>query len=200
MKQSVNLYRGELVSVKQKLTLARLCAGLAVVAICTFVFVSVTGWQQGQTQAESNVLSEQLEASNNELTKLRSRLTDRKQNSKLVAKKKKLQAYIQDARAFRRSISDFETSASAAVAPLLKELAEITPEGIWLDNFGLNGEGLYLSGYAVDSGELVLWMDKFEQSEVLASKRFAVVELSRSKAGYQFFQLRTQRLEGTEKQ
>jgi hypothetical protein len=40
-------------------------------------------------------------------------------------------------------------------------------------------------------------MDKFEQSELLASKRFAVVELSRSEEGYQSFQLRTERLEET---
>ena len=70
-------------------------------------------------------------------------------------------------------------------------------QGIWLENFGLNGEKIYLQGYATDTEKLVLWMDKFEQSELLASKRFAVVELSRSEEGYQSFQLRTERLEET---
>ena len=197
MKQSVNLYRGDLVPVNQRLTLGKLTVGLVVIAAVILALATIAGWQQSQAQAKNERLTEQLNTANNQLTSLRDRLSNRKQSPDLVAKKTELQTYIQDARTFRQSISDFETSASSAVASLLRELSEITPQGIWLENFGLNGEKIYLQGYATDTEKLVWWMDKFEQSELLASKRFAVVELSRSEEGYQSFQLRTERLEET---
>lgn len=197
MKQSVNLYRGDLVPVKQRLTLQTVAISLAVIAALTIILGLTAKWQQEQAQAKNEALTDQLNAVNNQLTSLRGRLNNRKQSPELVAKKADLQTYIQDARTFRQSISDFETSASSAVASLLSELSEITPKGIWLENFGLNGKKIYLQGYAADTEKLVLWMDKFEQSELLASKRFAVVELSRSEEGYQSFQLRTERFEET---
>ena len=129
------------------------------------------------------------------MTSLRDRLSNRKQSPELVSKKAELQAYIQDARTFRQSISGFEAFESSAVASLLSELSDITPQGVWLERFGLDGEKIYLKGYATDTEKLVLWMDKFDESELLASKRFAVVELSRSEEGYQSFQLRTERRE-----
>ncbi|ATZ72885.1 Type II secretory pathway component [Idiomarina sp. X4] len=195
MKQSVNLYRGDLVPVQQRLTLAKLATGLVALAVVVFALVIFSGWQHRQTQDTNNELTERLNSVNAQLTSLRDRLNSRKQSPELVSKKAELQAYIQDARTFRQSISDFETSESSAVASLLSELSDITPQGVWLERFGLDGEKIYLKGYATDTEKLVLWMDKFDQSELLASKRFAVVELSRSEEGYQSFQLRTERRE-----
>lgn len=195
MKQSVNLYRGDLVPVQQRLTLAKLATGLVALAVVVFALVIFSGWQHRQTRDTNNELTERLNVANNQLTSLRDRLSNRKQSPELVSKKAELQAYIQDARTFRQSISDFETSESSAVASLLSELSDITPQGVWLERFGLDGEKIYLKGYATDTEKLVLWMDKFDQSELLASKRFAVVELSRSEEGYQSFQLRTERRE-----
>nr|WP_126752028.1 DUF6701 domain-containing protein [Idiomarina piscisalsi] len=162
MKQSVNLYRGDLVPVNQRLTLGKLTMGLVVIAVVILALATIAGWQQSQAQAKNEELTEQLNAANNQLTSLRDRLSNRKQSPDLVAKKTELQTYIQDARTFRQSINDFETSASSAVASLLRELADITPQGIWLENFGLNGEKIYLQGYATDTEKLVLWMDKFK--------------------------------------
>ena len=118
-----------------------------VIAAVILALATIAGWQQSQAQAKNERLTEQLNTANNQLTSLRDRLSNRKQSPDLVAKKTELQTYIQDARTFRQSISDFETSASSAVASLLKELADITPQGIWLENFGLNGEKIYLQGY-----------------------------------------------------
>jgi len=195
MKQSVNLYRGDLVPVQQRLTLAKLATGLVALVVVVFTLVIFSGWQHSQTRDTNNELTERLNVANNQLTSLRDRLSNRKQSPELVSKKAELQAYIQDARTFRQSISDFEASESSAVASLLSELSDITPQGVWLERFGLDGEKIYLKGYATDTEKLVSWMDKFDESELLASKRFAVVELSRSEEGYQSFQLRTERRE-----
>jgi Tfp pilus assembly protein PilN len=195
MKQSINLYRGDLVPVQQRLTLAKLATGLVALVVVVFALVIFSGWQHSQAQDTNNELTERLNVANDQLTSLRDRLSNRKQSPELVSKKAELQAYIQDARTFRQSISDFEASESSAVASLLSELSDITPQGVWLERFGLDGEKIYLKGYATDTEKLVLWMDKFDESELLASKRFAVVELSRSEEGYQSFQLRTERRE-----
>lgn len=195
MKQSVNLYRGDLVPVQQRLTLAKLATGLVALVVVVFTLMIFSGWQHSQTRDTNNELTERLNVANNQLTSLRDRLSNRKQSPELVSKKAELQAYIQDARTFRQSISDFEASESSAVASLLSELSNITPQGVWLERFGLDGEKIYLKGYATDTEKLVSWMDKFDESELLASKRFAVVELSRSEEGYQSFQLRTERRE-----
>ncbi|ASG66606.1 Type II secretory pathway component [Idiomarina piscisalsi] len=195
MKQSVNLYRGDLVPVQQRLTLAKLATGLVALVVVVFTLMIFSGWQHSQTRGTNNELTERLNVANNQLTSLRDRLSNRKQSPELVSKKAELQAYIQDARTFRQSISDFEASESSAVASLLSELSDITPQGVWLERFGLDGEKIYLKGYATDTEKLVSWMDKFDESELLASKRFAVVELSRSEEGYQSFQLRTERRE-----
>ena len=195
MKQSVNLYRGDLVPIEQRLTLGKLTMGLVLIAVVILALATIAGWQQSQAQAKNEGLTERLNVANDQLTSLRDRLSNRKQSPELVSKKAELQAYIQDARTFRQSISDFEASESSAVALLLSELSDITPQGVWLERFGLDGEKIYLKGYATDTEKLVLWMDKFDESELLASKRFAVVELSRSEEGYQSFQLRTERRE-----
>ena len=97
MKQSVNLYRGDLVPVNQRLTLGKLTVGLVVIAAVILALATIAGWQQSQAQAKNERLTEQLNTANNQLTSLRDRLSNRKQSPDLVAKKTELQTYIQDA-------------------------------------------------------------------------------------------------------
>lgn len=200
MKQYVNLYRGDLIPVRQKLTLNKLILGGLAVAASVLLVTLITYWHYSQVRSQNTLLTEQASTVDNQLGTLQARLSNRKPSVELEKKKEQLQTYLQDGRTFLSSVSDFRAPETPAVADLLNALAEITPEGIWLESFGLSGNNIYLQGYAADTQQLVLWMDTFEQSEMLASQRFSVVALSRNEKGEQFFQLRTERLKGQSQQ
>ncbi len=193
MKQWVNLYRRDLQPIKQRLTLARLSAVLGVWLALLIAVVVVTQWQNSTVTQENEELSNALQAVNDDLTGARERLERREPSLQLREEKEELAQQLQDARSFSRRITDFQQGQSSSVSSFLNELAQITPEAIWLTDFSIAGDNIRLHGQALNSEALVLWMDKFGQSDLLADKRFAVVELKRSEQGYQQFLLQSVR-------
>ncbi|MGM0630873.1 MAG: PilN domain-containing protein [Pseudomonadota bacterium] len=193
MKQWVNLYRSELQPVKQRLTLARLSAVLGVWLGLLITVLVFTQWQNATVTQENAKLSNALSNVNDDLSRARERLDQREPSPQLRAEKEQLMQQIQDAQSFSQRISDFKQGQSSSVSDFLNELARITPEAIWLTDFSIASENIRLHGQALNSEALVLWMDKFGQSDLLADKRFAVVELKRSEQGYQQFLLQSVR-------
>lgn len=193
MKQWVNLYRRDLQPIKQRLTLARLSAVLGVWLALLIAVVVVTQWQNSAVTQENAKLSNALQAVNDDLTRARERLERREPSLQLREEKEELIQQLQDTQSFSRRISEFQQGQSSSVSRFLSELAQITPEAIWLTDFSIAGENIRLHGQALNSEALVLWMDKFGQSDLLADKRFAVVELKRSEQGYQQFLLQSVR-------
>ncbi|MAO68720.1 MULTISPECIES: PilN domain-containing protein [Idiomarina] len=193
MKQWVNLYRRDLQPIKQRLTLARLSAVLGVWLALLIAVVVVTQWQNSAVTHENEKLSNALQAVNDDLTRARERLERREPSLQLREEKEELIQQLQDTQSFSRRISEFQQGQSSSVSRFLSELAQITPEAIWLTDFSIAGEDIRLHGQALNSEALVLWMDKFGQSDLLADKRFAVVELKRSEQGYQQFLLQSVR-------
>ncbi|MGM7318142.1 MULTISPECIES: PilN domain-containing protein [Idiomarina] len=193
MKQWVNLYRRDLQPIKQRLTLARLSAVLGVWLALLIAVVVVTQWQNSAVTQENEKLSNALQAVNDDLTRARERLERREPSLQLREEKEELIQQLQDTQSFSRRISEFQQGQSSSVSSFLNELAQITPEAIWLTDFSIAGENIRLHGQALNSEALVLWMDKFGQSDLLADKRFAVVELKRSEQGYQQFLLQSVR-------
>ncbi|MDA6066993.1 PilN domain-containing protein [Idiomarina abyssalis] len=193
MKQWVNLYRRDLQPIKQRLTLARLSAVLGVWLALLIAVVVVTQWQNSAVTHENEKLSNALQAVNDDLTRARERLERREPSLQLREEKEELIQQLQDTQSFSRRISEFQQGQSSSVSGFLSELAQITPEAIWLTDFSIAGENIRLHGQALNSEALVLWMDKFGQSDLLADKRFAVVELKRSEQGYQQFLLQSVR-------
>jgi Tfp pilus assembly protein PilN len=193
MKQWVNLYRSDLQPIKQRLTLARLSAVLGVwLALLIAIFV-ITQWENSTVTQENEELSNALQVVNDDLTGARERLERREPSLQLREEKEELAQQLKDARSFSRRITDFQQGQSSSVSSFLNELAQITPEAIWLTDFSIAGDNIRLHGQALNSEALVLWMDKFGQSDLLADKRFAVVELKRSEQGYQQFLLQSVR-------
>jgi len=193
MKQWVNLYRRDLQPIKQRLTLARLSAVLGIWLALLIAVVVVTQWQNSAVTHENEKLSNALQAVNDDLTRARERLERREPSLQLREEKEELIQQLQDTQSFSRRISEFQQGQSSSVSSFLNELAQITPEAIWLTDFSIAGENIRLHGQALNSEALVLWMDKFGQSDLLADKRFAVVELKRSEQGYQQFLLQSVR-------
>lgn len=193
MKQWVNLYRNELKPIKQRLTLTKVSSVLGLWLALLLVVVAVTQWQTATVVQKNEQLSATLEKLNNDLASNRERISLRQPSPQLQAEKEQLQQELQDARSFSQQIAEFRQSRSSSVSEFLHELAEITPEDIWLTDFSMSGENIRLHGQALNSEALVLWMDKFGQSRVLSDKRFAVVELKRSEQGYQQFLLQSVR-------
>lgn len=193
MKQWVNLYRSDLQPIKQRLTLGRLSTVLGVWLALLIAVVVVTQWQNSAVTQENEKLSNALQAVNDDLTRARERLERREPSLQLREEKEELIQQLQDTQSFSRRISEFQQGQSSSVSRFLSELAQITPEAIWLTDFSIAGENIRLHGQALNSEALVLWMDKFGQSDLLADKRFAVVELKRSEQGYQQFLLQSVR-------
>ncbi|AAV81207.1 PilN domain-containing protein [Idiomarina loihiensis] len=193
MKQWVNLYRNELKPVKQRLTLTKVSSVLGLWLGLLLVVVGVTQWQKATIVQKNEQLSATLESLNSDLANNRERISLRQPSPQLQAEKEQLQQELQDARSFSQQIAEFRQNQSSSVSEFLHELAEITPEDIWLTDFSMSGENIRLHGQALNSEALVLWMDKFGQSGVLSDKRFAVVELKRSEQGYQQFLLQSVR-------
>ena len=193
MKQWVNLYRSDLQPIKQRLTLGRLSTVLGVWLALLIAVVVVTQWQNSAVTHENEKLSNALQAVNDDLTRARERLERREPSLQLREEKEELIQQLQDTQSFSRRISEFQQGQSSSVSRFLSELAQITPEAIWLTDFSIAGEDIRLHGQALNSEALVLWMDKFGQSDLLADKRFAVVELKRSEQGYQQFLLQSVR-------
>lgn len=193
MKQWVNLYRSELKPVKQRLTLSKVSAVLGIWLALLVTIVVVTQWQHANVARENERLSNALNTINDELSRSRQSMSQRQPSPQLRTEKEELQQQVQDTRSFSQQITEFQRNRSASVSAFLHELAQITPEEIWLMDFSMNGENIRLHGQALNSEALVLWMDKFGQSDLLSDKRFAVVELKRSKQGYQQFLLQSVR-------
>ncbi|KPD21252.1 PilN domain-containing protein [Idiomarina abyssalis] len=193
MKQWVNLYRSDLQPIKQRLTLGRLSTVLGVWLALLIAALVVTQWQNSAVTQENAKLSNALQAVNDDLTRARERLERREPSLQLREEKEELAQQLQDTQSFSRRISEFQQGQSSSVSGFLSELAQITPEAIWLTDFSIAGENIRLHGQALNSEALVLWMDKFGQSDLLADKRFAVVELKRSEQGYQQFLLQSVR-------
>lgn len=193
MKQWVNLYRDELKPVKQTLTLTKVSAVLGLWLALLLVVVGVTQWQKATVAQKNEQLSATLNKLNSDMDNYRERISRRQPSPQLQAEKEQLQQELQDARSFGQQIAEFRQSRSSSVSEFLHELADITPENIWLTDFSMSGENIRLHGQALNSEALVLWMDKFGQSSLLADKRFSVVELKRSEQGYQQFLLQSVR-------
>lgn len=198
MKQWVNLYRSELKPVKQRLTLNRASSGLGIWLAFLVAVVVLTQWQNAKVTQKNQRLSSALNSINDDLSQTRERVSQRQPSPQLRAEKEKLEQQLQDAKDFSQKISDFRQGQSSSVSSFLHELALITPESIWLTDFSMSGENIRLHGQALNSEALVLWMDKFGQSHLLADKRFSVVELKRSEQGYQEFLLQSVRTSGEE--
>lgn len=198
MKQWVNLYRSDLQPIKQRLTLGRLSTVLGVWLALLIAVLVVTQWQNSAVTQENAKLSNALQPVNDDLTRARERLERREPSLQLREEKEELAQQLQDTQSFSRRISEFQQGQSSSVSSFLNELAQITPEAIWLTDFSIAGENIRLHGQALNSEALVLWMDKFGQSDLLADKRFAVVELKRSEQGYQQFLLQSVRTDEDE--
>ncbi|RUO71959.1 PilN domain-containing protein [Idiomarina ramblicola] len=193
MKQWVNLYRSELKPVKQRLTLSKVSTVLSAWLALLITVVVITQWQHSGVVQKNERLSSTVTTLNDDLSRFRESMSQRQPGQQLLAEKATLQQQLQDTRSFSQQITEFQRSRSASVSAFLHELAEITPEEIWLMDFSMDGENIRLHGQALNSEALVLWMDKFGQADLLSDKRFAVVELKRSEQGYQQFLLQSVR-------
>ncbi|WP_286844870.1 PilN domain-containing protein [Idiomarina sp. UBA4206] len=156
MKQWVNLYRRDLQPIKQRLTLARLSAVLGVWLALLIAVVVVTQWQNSAVTQENEKLSNALQAVNDDLTRARERLERREPSLQLREEKEELIQQLQDTQSFSRRISEFQQGQSSSVSSFLNELAQITPEAIWLTDFSIAGENIRLHGQALNSEALVL--------------------------------------------
>ena len=194
MKQTVNWYKGDVKPTKRTLTLARaLTATSAVIVLCllAWLLLSVTAGSDrsalDQLQARNSELTEQL-------TSLQSRLENRQPSPRLQQQKQELEQRVSDRQALLNVLQGFDTRAVNTPVTLMRELAEITPEGLWLTRFGLTAEGIIeLQGAAGRSNRLALWMMRFSETELLSRTAFAMVELARDEQGQQLFTLRSKR-------
>lgn len=194
MKQTINWYKGDIKPVQRTLTLLR---AVTVTAICVglsfalWLALSVTAGSDrtrvDELQARNDALTEQLAT-------LQSRLENRQPSTRLQEQQQELNQRLSDRQALLNVLQGFDNQALTTPVTLMRELAEITPEGLWLTRFGLTAQGgIELEGAAVKSNRLALWMTRFEETDLLSRTAFAMVELERNEQGQQLFMLRSKR-------
>ncbi|MDV6315936.1 PilN domain-containing protein [Idiomarina sp. HP20-50] len=191
MKQWVNLYRNELRPVRRQLTFKRVSRGLGAWLALLLAVVIAVKWHHSSVEQANEKLSTALTQLNDSLAKTRERIDSRQPSQQLLDKKEELERKLQDISEFQQHINQFQSDKSSEVERFLRELAGITPKNIWLTDFSIAGDNIRLHGFALNSEALVLWMDKFNQSALLSSKSFSVVELKRNEKGYQQFLLQS---------
>lgn len=191
MKQWVNLYRSELKPVRRQLTFKRASTALGVWLALFLVLTIVVKWHHSSVEQANERLSVTLTQLNDNLTQLRERIDTRQPNLQLQENKAELERQLQDARQFQQRISEFEEGESSEVGVFLRELSKITPHDIWLTDFSIAGDNIRLHGFALNSEALVLWMDEFNETALLSSKSFSVVELKKNEQGHQEFLLQS---------
>lgn len=193
MKQWVNLYRSELQPVSRQLTFKRASVTLGSWLALLLLVIAMIQWHHSSTEQANEKLSVTLTRLNDNLTQLRAQIDTRQPDVQLQETKAMLERRLQDARQFQQQISQFKEGESSEVELFLRELADITPNDVWLTDFAITGDNIRLHGFALSSEALVLWMDKFNETTLLSSKSFAVVELKKNEKGHQQFLLQSVR-------
>lgn len=194
MKQTVNWYKGDVKPIKRTLTLARALAALSGSALICFVVWLILGVTAGSDKSAVEQLKNRNDTLSMQLTTLQSRLENRQPSTRLQQQKQELSQRVSDRQALLNVLQGFDTHTVNTPATLMRELAKITPEGLWLTRFAFTAQGgIELQGAASKSNRLALWMMRFKETELLSKTAFAMVELARDEQEQQLFTLRSKR-------
>ena len=179
MKSQVNLYTAELRPVKQTLPLSLVLfgwGGLLLVMLSAYAVLSVLHNQQ---TAVNDRLTEQQNSQLTLVGSLTTELSAQIEDPQFVKKQQELQTELDLKQRLLRIYSNREDEKNQGFSGLLEGLAETSTSRLWLTRISLVGTKLSLEGVASGAAAIPAWVDGLKQSEYLAGRDFAALQISR---------------------
>ncbi|MGM0481952.1 MAG: PilN domain-containing protein [Pseudomonadota bacterium] len=189
MKQTVNLLRDELKPVVQHVTLSRVAAVAVLLLVLSGLGWGYTGWQNADTQEALNSVNQRLEQAQQQQKQLQQQLEQRKPSPQLAERSQQLDEQLTGQQQLNQRLAQQQHDQASVPDRLMAELFAVDIEGLWLTGFSSTTAGVSLVGKAIQANLLPRWMQRFQQQELLASSRFAVVDLDNDEQGNQTFSL-----------
>lgn len=189
MKHGINLYHESLRPSHELLTSARLLGCLLVILLgCVLV-------RGGYEYATAKVVNAQTKAQNKQvelsghMVELASALNRQRPDRSLLRRTERIELDVESRRALLDEFNRRGKIRRANLSPVLKELASIHVEGLWLTRISIQADGVELEGHTLAPNLIPHWMAKFSSASTLASHEFSVVELRRENGSVLSFAL-----------
>ena len=191
MKIRINLYGDEFRPRRQWGTLPQMALAWG---LCLLVLVTAQLTLQ-HLQSRQRVDNQQQELTLNALRSEGERLlaeqAKRQPDTVLTQQNKALARQVKVNQQLLTSLAAREMLKSNGFAQLLADLARIGSQGIALQHIQFDEGRISLAGLARSSQDVPAWVSRFAETEALANKPFAELEISRDGEGGLAFQLRS---------
>ena len=180
MKLRVNLYVTALQPVKEKISLKLLVnstLGLcAVLLLAGFVLTMHTETKQKQLAA----LQQQVKTQTQELTQLQQTLGSRQPAPELVKQRTELNQIIAQKQKLLQFVQNEQRKTSVQYSPVFQYLANIDPDGFWLNSFSLNATSSQFSGYVTQAELLPKWLSRLSDTAFFKGHSFSQFEIKQT--------------------
>lgn len=177
MKQFANLYLAELQPNRERLTLNVVASAVAVV-IALLVVVTVTGsWLVNGRKAEVAALQAelaQLQKSNKEQQDV---LNIALNDPRLLGEIASVEQKVAQQQRLLQQMLQTTAGAQTSFAGVMRDIAVVDVEELWLSSFSVNDGQLSLRGSSLNPTALPAWLNSFSHQPNLRGRQFGVFEL-----------------------
>ena len=191
MKIRINLYGDEFRPRRQWGTLPQMALAWG---LCLLVLVTAQltlQHLQSRQRADNQQQELTLNALRSEGERLLAEQAKRQPDTALTQQNKALARQVKVNQQLLTSLAAREMLKSNGFAQLLADLARIGSQGIALQHIQFDVARISLAGLARSSQDVPAWVSRFAETEALANKPFAELEISRDGDGGLAFQLRS---------
>ena len=191
MKIRINLYGDEFRPRRQWGTLPQMALAWG---LCLLVLVTAQltlQHLQSRQRADNQQQELTLNALRSEGERLLAEQAKRQPDAELSRQNKALARQVKVNQQLLTSLAAREMLKSNGFAQLLADLARIGSQGIALQHIQFDEGRISLSGLARNSQDVPAWVSRFAETEALADKPFAELEIARDGEGGLAFQLRS---------
>ena len=191
MKIRINLYAEEFRPRRQWATLPQMVLVWVLCLLLLGASLLTVHWLLGRQQAANQQQELTLSALRLEGERLQAEQARRQPDAALSQQNKVLAHQLLINQQLLTSLAAREMLKSNGFAQLLADLARIGSSGIALQHIQFDEGRIELSGLARSSQDVPAWVSRFAETEALANKPFAELEIARDGEGSLAFQLRS---------
>ncbi|RVT45964.1 hypothetical protein EMM73_10895 [Rheinheimera sediminis] len=177
MKLRVNLYVPALQPVKEKISL-KLLVG-STLGLCAVLSAAgfIIGMQNDEKKAELALVQQQLKTQEQQISQLQQKLAAREPTPSIVKQHTELSQTIAQKQKLLRFVQGEQVKTSVKYSPVFHYLAQIDPQGFWLDSFSLDASSSQFSGYVTEASLLPQWLTRLSNSEFFKGQTFSHFEM-----------------------
>lgn len=177
MKQFANLYLPELHPNRERLTLNFLATVVGAV-IALLVVVTLFGqWAVGSKKAEVTQLQSQLSAIQKQVKEQQDLLNTALNDPQLLAQIASAEQKVAQQQRLLQQMLLTTAGSQTSFAGVLKDIARVDVEDLWLQSIIVNEGQLSLRGSSLNPTILPVWLNSFSAQPNLRGRQFGVFEL-----------------------